>query len=213
MNEIDYKYLKAVWDQPVERKWEDLQACYWEVESVKKHMCLEQELNNSKHVEQLIKNDFKSFILNKYIPWKYTDCRWTLRYEEKLKSWKGADKFAEDILDYEERLKHTNNYEERILQEGIELRNELYGIGVAGITGLLSLLIPEVFGTVDKYVAKSMMALGLIEVKNPSNIKIKEAKDMEMIMIKKAKELNYRFNVDIWTPRKVDMILWSYGRC
>jgi hypothetical protein len=32
------------------------------------------------------------------------------------------------------------------------------------------------------------------------------------IMRRKAAALNAAFEVDSWTPRKVDMVLWTYGR-
>ena len=30
--------------------------------------------------------------------------------------------------------------------------------------------------------------------------------------MEKANELNQRFDTDFWTPRKIDMVLWSIGR-
>ena len=47
---------------------------------------------------------------------------------------------------------------------------------------------------------------------NPEGLKIKDGIILVNIMKEKAAELNAKFNTDFWTPRKIDMILWAYGR-
>ena len=46
----------------------------------------------------------------------------------------------------------------------------------------------------------------------PESLKIKDGIMLIEIMKEKAKELNKRFHTDFWTPRKIDMVLWSFGR-
>jgi hypothetical protein len=100
---------------------------------------------------------------------------------------------------------------------GILIARKIYGFGTAGATGLLSLLFPEYFGSVDQFVVK---AFGMIEslpvqIKyrvdriNPSGIKPNEGALLVNIMRDKAKELNAANNTALWTPRKIDMVLWA----
>jgi len=88
------------------------------------------------------------------------------------------------------------------------------GLAVAGASGLLALVYPEEFGTVDVMVTKALQLLGLAEVMrvNPKNISIPEGETMIEIMRLKALELNRTFGTNKWTPRLVDRVLWVAGR-
>jgi hypothetical protein len=89
----------------------------------------------------------------------------------------------------------------------------IHGLAVAGASGLLALVYPEEFGTVDVMVTKALHLVGLPEVAkvNPKNISIPEAECMIEIMLLKALELNRRFGTNKWTPRLVDRVLWVSG--
>jgi hypothetical protein len=47
---------------------------------------------------------------------------------------------------------------------------------------------------------------------NPEGLKIKDGIILVEIMKEKANELNKKFDTDFWTPRKIDMVLWAFGR-
>ena len=47
---------------------------------------------------------------------------------------------------------------------------------------------------------------------NPESLTNNDGVILVEIMREKAEELNRNFNTDFWTPRKIDMILWSFGR-
>ena len=39
---------------------------------------------------------------------------------------------------------------------------------------------------------------------------VKDGVYIERLLIEKANDLNNRFETDFWTPRKIDMVLWTY---
>ena len=92
------------------------------------------------------------------------------------------------------------------------------GLGTAGASGLLAILFPGFFGTVDQFVVKSLLAVeglserGTIEKMKPTFLSIDDGVVLISIMRKQAKNLNRLFSTNIWTPRKIDMVLWSVGR-
>jgi hypothetical protein len=88
------------------------------------------------------------------------------------------------------------------------------GLGVAGASGLLALVYPEEFGTVDVKVTEALQQVGLPQVAriNPTAIKIEDAVIIIEIMRVKALELNRMFGANKWTPRLIDRVLWVAGR-
>ena len=102
--------------------------------------------------------------------------------------------------------------------ECLEIACEIYGLGTAGASGLLAILFPEYFGTVDQFVVRRLQEIhhplyaDALNRMNPEGLKIKDGIILVNIMKEKAAELNARYDTDFWTPRKIDMILWAYGR-
>jgi hypothetical protein len=102
--------------------------------------------------------------------------------------------------------------------ECLRIACEIRGLGTAGASGLLALLFPKDFGTVDQFVVKRLQEIdhpdyGMeLRSMNPEILKIKDAIILNRIMKEKALELNQRFKTDFWTPRRLDMVLWAFGR-
>jgi hypothetical protein len=90
----------------------------------------------------------------------------------------------------------------------------VHGLAVAGASGLLALVYPEEFGTVDVMLTQALQQVGLPQVMriNPTAIKIEDAVTMIEIMRVKALELNRMFGTHKWTPRLIDRVLWVAGR-
>ncbi len=99
--------------------------------------------------------------------------------------------------------------------ELIGIVDEIYQFGTPSATGLLSLLFPACFGTVDRFVVKSLQRIEEFKDDitnqeiNPENIGLDDAVRAISIMQSKALQLNELFNIDYWTPRRTDMILYS----
>lgn len=120
------------------------------------------------------------------------------------------------------RLFHTKEsiflFDRRDAKKGIQIVQSpnIRGLGVAGASGLLSLLFPEDFGTVDQFVIEELQKLDHL----PENVVVQRmdpacaispdnAAILIGIMRRKAQELNTMWGTNKWTPRKIDMILWS----
>ena len=89
-------------------------------------------------------------------------------------------------------------------------------MGIAGASGLLSVLFPDYFGTVDQFVVKSLLRINeLNELENlvrmrPEALTLADGVMLEQVLRAKADELNRIFQTGTWTPRKIDKILWAY---
>ena len=86
-------------------------------------------------------------------------------------------------------------------------------MGVSGASGLLALLYPKKFGTVDQFVISALKELGKfpeLTYIDPKCFSVELAVFIIRILQDKAQELNRKFKTDLWTPRTIDMILWAY---
>ena len=165
-------------------------------------------------VRNLDAHGFYEFLYDKYFVWKYT----------------AKNRLATTRMNLE---KYINNNELSILKsiqtrmfatpksnigKCLEISCEIYGLGTAGASGLLAILFPQNFGTVDQFVVRRLQEINPpiyaadLNRMNPEELKIKDGIILVNIMKEKAAELNAKFNTDFWTPRKIDMILWAYGR-
>jgi len=83
---------------------------------------------------------------------------------------------------------------------------------------LLAVLFPEYFGTGDQFAVKALLRIPElpesqeIAAMHPESLKLDEGVLLIRIMKRKTAELNRAFLTSFWTPRKVDMILWTCAR-
>ena len=79
-------------------------------------------------------------------------------------------------------------------------------------------MYPDQFGTVDQFVVKALREVeGLpqraaLERMNPEGLKLPDGEILIEIMRHKSAENNRIFTMACWTPKKIDEILWTYGR-
>ena len=92
------------------------------------------------------------------------------------------------------------------------------GLRTAGGSGLLAILFPQHFGTVDQFAVKALRQIpglpekaSLASIKHPDAMKLSEGVVLIEILRRKAAHLNESLSSELWTPRKIDMILWAYG--
>ena len=98
----------------------------------------------------------------------------------------------------------------RSIREMIETVTRISGLGVKAASGLLALAHPERYATVDVRVLQSFHAIGMFNDVRESDIKVEAAVEMIEAMRAKARELNAAFgNINKWTPRKIDRVLWA----
>lgn len=85
-------------------------------------------------------------------------------------------------------------------------------------SGFLAVLFPADFGTVDRWAVKLLKHLDKIDFPtmtvsvwemDPERLTMEEVIEVIQIYREKALELNQRFQSSQWTPRKIDMALFS----
>ena len=79
-------------------------------------------------------------------------------------------------------------------------------------------MYPHSFGTVDQFIVKALREVnGLseaatLERMKPEGLSITHGVVLIDILRRKAADNNRVFKSDTWSPRKLDQILWTYGR-
>ena len=154
------------------------------------------------------------FLLEKYFRWKYTAPN---RYASTTKSFK---RYAENnhlpvLYAIKEQLFALDRND---IQSCLSVASSIRGLGVAGASGLLAVLFPMSFGTADQFDVKALAKIpelperSLILAMNPESLKLHESVALIRIMRRKAAELNTALSTTEWTPRKIDMVLWTCAR-
>jgi hypothetical protein len=100
-------------------------------------------------------------------------------------------------------------------KRALERAGYIKGLGPAGASGLLAVLFPRQFGTVDRFVVHSLLEVKGLHQRHrllrmaPKNLTEDDAGALIGILREKASQLNTMFQTTEWTPRKIDMILWT----
>ena len=143
--------IVKLWCEGNESDWRSAPAAYYDNPSVKRNIDIELRMDNisPESIRQMTAHEFFQFLHDEYFVWKYTaknrlatTRNHLKRYEEegmaKLeKIQRGIFRaFDEDPKDTEELLCKAQR---------------IYGLGTAGASGLLSILFPEYYGTVDQF--------------------------------------------------------------
>jgi hypothetical protein len=207
INELWHSHDSVAWANALERYWDFV---------MDKNKELEERLENL-NIECLKKLDaggWYDFLLNKYFRWKYTaanryatttKCLEIYKTEDKLEELK---KIKDDLL----------SLDISCVSNGLEVARRIRGLGIAGASGLLSLIYPQAFGTVDQFVVKALRGIhgldehSLLVKMRDEALSINDGVLLINIMKRKARENNHDFGCTDWTPRKIDKVLWTFGR-
>jgi hypothetical protein len=155
-----------------------------------------------------------AFLLDKYFRWKYTTANRYASTTKILRTY-AANNELPALHAIKERLFASDKDN---IQQCLAIASSIRGLGTAGASGLLAVLFPAYFGTVDQFAVKALAKIpelperDLIAAMNPESLKLTEGIILIRIMRRKAAELNRAFSTTEWTPRKVDMVLWTCAR-
>ena len=153
---------------------------------------------------------FYVFLHDTYFVWKYTAKNRLATTRAQLK------RHLTDITALAEIQKELFSFDKAQICTGLEVASKIRGLGIAGASGLLSVLFPEYFGTVDQFVVKSLLCIDELKERkslarmHPEALTLADGVVLEQILRAKADELNRIFLTGTWTPRKIDKILWAY---
>lgn len=205
-----------LWNSQDESEWGEALDFYWNFVKPT-HLVIEKEFDDfdPSLIQMMSPEQWYDFLYNKYFFWKYTAPN---RY-------KTTTTHLQKYVDGTDSLHNLNGIKEELfmfdkndIAKGIRIVTRIRGLGVAGASGLLAVLFPKQFATVDQFVVKALRKIdGLPEHDelmdmNPESLTPKDGAVLIKIMREKAEGLNQSFSSSFWTPRRIDMILWGLDR-
>lgn len=169
---------------------------------------------NVKKLGSLTPEDWYHFLHDKYFRWKYTASNRYATTTIQFKKYRDGS----GIFGLEKLCQQLLNLHNSDIRHGLITAKRIRGLGTAGASGLLSLMYPDRFATVDQFVVKALRlvtdlpdARALAKM-NPENLSISDGILLIDILTRKARQNNESFGTSLWTPRKIDMVLWTFGR-
>lgn len=211
----DAQGTREMWNSNNPGLWQKALNRYWTFVKPS-NLALEKEMDQLDAASVRIMNPqvWYRFLLEKYFRWKYTAPN---RYASTTKIFRSyaANNELSALHAIKERLFELDKDN---IQRCLALASSIRGLGTAGASGLLAVLFPAHFGTVDQFAVKALAKIpelperDLIAAMKSQSLKLNEGTVLIRIMRRKAKELNTAPSPIVWTPRKVDMVLWTCAR-
>lgn len=205
--------LTHLWNSNSEEEWNIALEQYWELVKPA-NISLENKMEtlSPNYIRNLTAEGFYEFLYDEYFVWKYTAKNRLATTHMHLQRYI-TEKRVNDLDRIREEL---FSFDLENIKKGLEIASSIHGLGIAGASGLLALLFPKYFGTVDQFVVLDLMSIrdinqiDLIKLMNPDNLRLKDGVELIKIMKERAGELNRMNNTDKWTPRHIDKVLWAY---
>lgn len=169
---------------------------------------------NLEWVRELDAQGWYDFLFHKYFRWKYTAANRLATTRRSLSKY-AENGALDELFSIKEQLLTFPKHD---IKQGLLIASSIHGLGIAGASGLLALMYPGHFGTVDQFVVKALRQVkGLpqraaLDRMIPEGLKPADGVILIQLMRDKAEENNRTFKLDSWTPKKMDEILWAYGR-
>ena len=205
--------ITEFWNSNNDQQWKGKLNNYWSFVKPE-NFKLEKKMDclDSNKIQVMSANEFYRFLNEEYYVWKYTAKNRSATTRKSLQKYMIQDEMNE----LEAIHQKIFSFDLNDAAKGLSIALKIRGLGTAGASGLLALLYPEYFGTVDQHVVKALNRVENLSQKNdvmrinPDGIKLEEAALLIQIMREKAKALNSVNNTSFWTPRKIDMVLlWA----
>lgn len=207
--------INELWHSRDERAWTQALERYMEyVKPTDVELVRELEPLNLDRVRQLDAQGWYEFLFHKYFRWKYTAPNRLATTRRSLSRYVETGTLDE-LFGIKEQLL---SFPKQDIEQGLRIASSIRGLGIAGASGLLALMYPEHFATVDQFVVKALREVdglperAVLDRMNPEGLKLSDGVVLIQIMRSKAAENNRAFGTDTWTPKKIDEILWTYGR-
>lgn len=207
------KELTRLWNSNSEEEWELALMKYWKLVRPDNVMLEEKmEKLNPNDIKNLTVESFYKFLHDEYFVWKYTAKNRLATTRNHLQRYHTENRLA----DLDSIKKELFSFDLNNIKWGLEIASSIYGLGIAGASGLLALLFPKYFGTVDQFVVLGLISISginqkdMLQAMNPDSLRLKDGVELIKIMRKRAEELNKINNTDKWTPRHIDKVLWAY---
>lgn len=145
--------IERLWSTNDGKDWMNALEKYWD--GVKpSNMELEKWMDklDSGTVAAMSINEFYEFLYSKYFVWKYTAPNRLATTRRQLLRYIENDEL-EDLRLIKDKLFKCDRQDTR---RALKIANGIRGQGSAGASGLLAVLFPDYFGTVDQFVVKNL---------------------------------------------------------
>ena len=103
-------------------------------------------------LQDLDEQGWYDFLRDEYFRWKYTAANRYATATRSLKRYVDGGKLQE-LYRIQGRL---FSFDHRDISQGLAMACEIKGLGTAGASGLLSLMYPQTYATVDQFVVKAL---------------------------------------------------------
>jgi hypothetical protein len=220
--------INSLWHSQSEAEWLKALDKYNQYITRPEIAALDKEIDplDLNMVKRLNTDEWYTFLYQKYFPWKYTAPNRLATTRASLEKHRERPNGLADIRRIKQELLV---FPKQDIQKGLNLATQIGGLGIAGASGLLALMYPEHFGTVDEFLVLALaqvdnlperaelreMATKIGDSKKPKgkpfSIELNTGTMLIEILRRKSKENNRWFNTSFWTPRKLDKVLWAYG--
>jgi hypothetical protein len=196
--------VNELWHNGNEADWKKALEHYWErnLKYPEQTRLIEEKLNPSyeephtskilQRIQRFNKKEWYDFLYEEYFFWKYTDKRRLNQCRKHLSRYMSENKLDE-LLQIRDKILQTDHLN---ISPKLDIAQSIHGLGTAGVSGLLSLMYPDDFGTVDKFVVKSFQSIKGLPKHNklmkidPDGIKRNEGVLMTQIYRAKTAENN-----------------------
>ncbi len=207
--------LKTLWLSGTLSEWNDAITEYYQNPRVIANRDIENYLLTltPENVRDMPTEDFYDYLHDKFFVWKYTGT-WLTRRQNELSVYQNKNRMNE-LSVIQKKLFHDIEYDRTDTAALLCTATRIEGLGVAGASGLLSFLYPQLYGTLDRLLVESLKTLYQDDTTigriRGNDLTIKNGVLLENILRDKADLLNRQFKTDYYTARKIDMVLWNYG--
>ncbi len=172
------------------------------------------EVLDVERLRSLNADQWFAFLHDEYFRWKYTAPNRYSTTTRTLCRKAGDETGRQTLVRSRDQLLGINASDS--IRRSIETASAIPGLGTAGASGLLALMYPMAFGTVDQFVVKALRAIpefasdAAIAKMNPDGLTAADGELLVLIMRRKAAALTEGLR-ESWTPRMIDKVLWTYG--
>ena len=201
--------INALWNDGTKEDWETCLAGYWLCVKPENYL-IEKYFEcqfNAEMVKQMLPSEFYQFLRDSYFHWKFTAKHHLATTRQQLERYNTENKLA-DLAKVKDEL---FSFDKVIIYDGLSIAKKIHGLATIGASGLLAVLFPEYFCTVDMFVVERLQEIKdlpqhdrLLKM-HKGNLELRDGIFLINIMRDKAKKIGLR-------PRDIDKVLWCFGR-
>src|SRR5258708_7915240 len=150
--------IRDVWTSEDKSVWSSQIQAYWKYIEKQRKTSLEEEMGNLKWrlIAEATDDAWREFLAIKYIPWKHQPSPFWQSIQSKFLARYAAKEQQVLLAGIKRRI---FAYGPEKTRELLSVVDEIYQFGIPSASGLLSLLFPSYFGTVDRFAVQSLQRI------------------------------------------------------